>query len=134
MSDPFYCWKCGDELVDLLLPMSRREQCKTCHADQHVCNMCLYFQPNLNNQCDEERADPPVEKDRANFCDYFKPASNLRASTKQDKLSAAKAELESLFGNPSSSAAEVDETIIAPKTKKQQALDELNKLFGDTDK
>ncbi len=54
MSDEFICWNCNQALINVILPMSRREECDKCKADQHVCNMCLYY---VKGRCEEERAE-----------------------------------------------------------------------------
>ena len=77
MSNEFICWKCQESLIHVILPMSRREECDNCQADQHVCNMCLYYEA---GRCNEERAEHISDTERANFCDYFKP-SNAACNT-----------------------------------------------------
>ncbi len=135
MTEQYFCWKCGTTLADLILPLSRRELCKACNADQHVCKMCLYYQPQLKNMCDEDRADPPVDKERVNFCDYFKPAPDVRPAARQDKLAAAKSELEALFGDRPSLEEPLEPLLEIPQTtiNKEKALEDLNKLFGGGD-
>ena len=98
MSNQFVCWKCGAELINVILPMSRREECATCTADQHVCKMCEFY--DNRGRCDEERAEDVSDHERANFCDYFKPKHNTFLSSTQDKSAAAKAQLAELFGDP----------------------------------
>lgn len=98
MSDNYLCWKCGESLVDLILPMSRREECAKCSADQHVCKMCDSY--NNLGRCEEDRAEHISDTERANFCDYFKPTQNAFSSAGQDKSAQAKAKLAELFGDP----------------------------------
>ncbi len=57
MNEAYICWRCGAALVELILPMSRREECKACAADQHVCKLCRHYAPNLSDACSEERAE-----------------------------------------------------------------------------
>jgi len=97
MSSEFICWKCGNELINIILPMSRREECENCKADQHVCNMCLYF---VKERCDEERAEHISDTEKANFCDYFKPNSKVFRSIDKQKSDKAKADFAALFGDP----------------------------------
>ncbi len=95
MTEEFICWRCSVPLTDLILPMSRREECSACQADQHVCKMCEFF---INGRCEEERAEHVSDTDRANFCDYFKPSSQQN-NHNTDKSAAAKAQLAALFGD-----------------------------------
>ncbi|WP_299790637.1 hypothetical protein [uncultured Shewanella sp.] len=101
MSEQFRCWHCGELLQAVILPMSRREECGTCGADQHVCKMCVFFNDSGRGDCREERAEWVSDRERANFCDYFKP-SEQGAGSDSDPRSAnekALAELAELFGD-----------------------------------
>jgi len=45
----------------------------------------------MNNDCRETNAERVVDKDRANFCEYFRPTTRVRAKTAnpaRDKLDA----------------------------------------------
>ena len=90
------CWKCGGALAELPLPLSRLAECPTCRAYQHVCRMCLTFDRNAPKQCREQDAEEVKDKERPNFCDYFKP--NPKAYMGRDaKTQATKTKLDSLF-------------------------------------
>lgn len=126
------CWKCGVELKNLLLPFSRYEECSTCKVDLHACMACRNYNPSVSNSCSEDRADFILDKDKANFCDYFRV--NTSAYQKQDnrEAAAARAKLAELFGE------EPPEPTISTETGSAQsegdkALAELKRLFGDTD-
>jgi hypothetical protein len=43
MSHDLHCWKCGVSLADYSLPLRRIEECRTCHAELHVCRMCQFY-------------------------------------------------------------------------------------------
>jgi hypothetical protein len=96
MSNEFICWNCNEALSNVILPMSRREECAKCKADQHVCNMCLYF---VKDRCEEERAEHISDTEKANFCDYFKPNNKVFKTADNHKAAKAKAELAALFGD-----------------------------------
>lgn len=126
------CWKCGTELKNLLLPFSRYEECSTCKADLHVCLACKNYNPNVADACEEDRADFILDKDKANFCDFFK--ANPRAYKKQDNTAAreARAKLAALFGEelpPEDDQG--DPANSTPQTEADRALAELKRLFGD---
>ena len=80
------------------MPLSRLSECLGCHAELHVCRMCEFYDPRKAESCTEERADPPLDKQRANFCEYFRP--RVGAYKLEDNGAAGKAvdELEKLFG------------------------------------
>jgi excinuclease UvrABC nuclease subunit len=96
MSDEFICWNCNHALINVILPMSRREECDKCKADQHVCKMCLYY---AKGRCEEERAEHISNTERANFCDYFKPCNAVFKTSDKQKSDKAKALLAELFGD-----------------------------------
>lgn len=100
MENDTYCWRCNAALEELILPLSRREECPQCGADQHACKLCQNYEPNTSAACKEERAEPPSNKETANFCDYFVPRSGGSHSSQNDKNTALDA-LNALFGEES---------------------------------
>jgi len=92
------CWRCGEALADVLLPLSRLSKCKCCNADLHVCHMCEFFDPTVNNSCREPVAEKVTIKIRANFCGYLKPSANAFKSSDSDSQVVAKNQLDELFG------------------------------------
>ena len=55
MNDPTdcVCWRCGDFLTELTLPLLRLEECPACNAEIHVCKMCEFFDPSVAKSCRE---------------------------------------------------------------------------------
>lgn len=129
MTEEYQCWQCGQALKGLILPLSRREECGQCGADQHVCKMCVHFD---GRYCTEQRADPPNDKEKANFCDYFAPKANAYSGGYVDKSAAAKAKLAALFGDePAAPADKADESAQhKAKTPAELAEEKLRKLLG----
>jgi len=97
MSSDLVCWKCGASLKDLSLPLQRLDECKQCHAELHVCKLCEWYSTAVAKHCRETIAEEVKDKERANFCDYFKPRAGAfsNPSTAADR---AKADLDALFG------------------------------------
>ena len=87
------CFQCG-HTVPVLGIVGRREDCSKCSADMHVCKNCEFYDPKAYNECKEPQADRVVEKERANFCDYFSPRSRVG---NQDKAAELRAAAEALF-------------------------------------
>ncbi len=83
--------------------MSRREECASCGADQHVCRMCDHFDNSGWGDCKEERAEHVSDRESANFCDYFSPNSDVQTPLRQ-KHQQAKAKLAALFGDEAADA------------------------------
>lgn len=92
------CWKCGVSLADYSLPLRRIEECRACRAELHVCRMCEFYDTAKAKHCREPIADEVKEKQKANFCDYFKPTPNAYRSEAVSAADKARAELEALFG------------------------------------
>ena len=126
MAKRFVCWRCGEALHDIPKPFPRLEKCRACGADLHVCYMCRYYNPRMNDHCDHELAEAAREPDLANFCHYLR--LRPEAYTKQfDKAQQAAAELKALFGDD-------DERVsgASSQTNKQaDVLDPLKALFQD---
>jgi len=99
MSHNLVCLRCGGSLSALSLPLSRRDQCPECSADLHVCKMCIYFDKSVPRQCREDGAEDVTDKDRPNFCDWFKPSDTAFDSAANTEADAAKDALAALFGD-----------------------------------
>ena len=87
------CHHCKKELA-LDCFVGRQAQCPSCGADLHCCLNCTFYDANIYNNCRESQAERVVQKDRANFCDFFQYqiAAGLGVLN-----SSAKNKLESLF-------------------------------------
>lgn len=99
MSHDIACYRCGASLRALSLPLSRRDQCPECTADLHVCKMCIHFDATVPRQCREDGAEDVTEKERVNFCDWFKPSANAFDPQRRDDADAARNALDALFGD-----------------------------------
>ncbi len=124
------CWKCGSPLQGLILPMSRREECTSCAADQHVCKLCINYKPSVADACREDRAEAVTDKERANFCDYFSPRPEAFEAGAISDDAKAWQQLAELFGDesPENSAEGSDNN--QPLSDSDAALSELEKLFN----
>lgn len=92
------CWNCGVSLADLSLPLRRLEECRQCHAELHVCKLCEWYSIGVAKQCREPIAEEVKDKERANFCDYFKPKQDAYSAKDTAAAAKAQAELDALFG------------------------------------
>jgi len=98
VSHNIVCYRCGESLAALSLPLSMRDQCPNCSADIHVCKMCLHFDPRVARQCREDGADDVSDKERPGFCDWFKPSEDAFNPDRKSEADAAKSALDALFG------------------------------------
>jgi hypothetical protein len=97
MSD-LVCWKCGASLAELSLPLRRLDECKKCGAELHVCRLCERYSIAVAKHCREPIAEEVKDKERANFCDYFKPRPDAYSTAGKAEAAQSKAVLDSLFG------------------------------------
>lgn len=98
MAHDLVCWQCGASLAALTLPLRRLEECPECHAELHVCRMCADYDTHVAKHCREPIAEEVRDKERANFCDYFKPRPSAYVPANTAEAEHARAELEKLFG------------------------------------
>jgi hypothetical protein len=122
-TDTLQCWKCGAAIEDLPLPLARAAECRRCGADLHVCRLCEYFDRRAARSCREPVAEPVNDKERANFCGYFRAQPGAFAPADTAGAEAAKTALDSLFGNPAPGGD------AAPATS-DAARSQLEMLFG----
>ncbi len=93
------CWKCRKE-TNIEKPV-RGDECPFCHADLHVCKACDFYESGSHNDCRESSAEFVSDKERSNFCDYFRArvmlGLNPGISSGKSKADAAKDAFNALF-------------------------------------
>ena len=117
------CWNCGKTLADVPLPISRHAHCASCFEVLRCCRMCQHYRDLDHTKCAEDRADPPVIKENANFCEFFRPDRNAFNPNITQASGAAKSRLDALFGRDT----EVEPADEWPENNvpKRSALDDL---------
>lgn len=138
MSDPLNCWKCGHALEDMPMPLRRRDECPACGTDLHVCRMCEFYDTSVAKSCREPVAEEVTDKDRANFCDYFRGRPGVQAAGGAGESEAARAQLDALFGIDSEAgdsppAADAESLMERRRAEADEARKQLDALFGDDD-
>lgn len=111
MNTEIECYRCGTSLAALSLPFSRRDECPQCSAHLHVCRMCEFYDPAAVAQCLEDDAEEVREKDKVNFCEWFRPrpgAFDLQGARQAEK---AKAGLAALFGEGTGEQGDDDDSL-----------------------
>mgnify|MGYP001575964460 FL=1 len=127
-SNPLNCWNCGKALADVPLPISRHAHCASCFEVLRCCRMCQHYRDLDHTKCAEDRADPPVIKENANFCEFFRPDRNAFNPNFTQASGAAKSRLDALFGDALSGGdTEVEPADDWPENNvpKRSALDDL---------
>jgi hypothetical protein len=99
MSEILHCFRCGASLEALSLPLSRQDQCPQCARYLHVCRLCEYYDPHVAKQCREDDAEEVTDKEKPNFCDWFRPAPGRFDDRADSAASRAEQQLASLFGD-----------------------------------
>lgn len=86
------CYNCGKDLaMEPSTKISRSEECPHCYASLHCCKMCRFFDKSAYNECKEPMANRVLDKEKANFCDFFKlDGGGSQEQDKEDLLAAAK--------------------------------------------
>ena len=142
MAKSLVCWNCGGSLDDIPRPISRHANCSACFEVLHCCRMCRHYEPDKRPYCDHERAEPPVEKETANFCDYFKPV-NRYSKREASRGNRAKSDLEALFGDdlegsqqaegssPADGSQQAEGSNLTNPSNERDSLSKLNDLFDD---
>lgn len=92
-----YCHACRNEVI-IEGFISRGDECSHCGADIHCCLNCANYDPYAHNRCREPQAEWVSNREKANFCDFFRPA-NLTAGGQPKKPAAsdAKSAFDNLF-------------------------------------
>lgn len=78
--------------------VGRRDTCPHCDRDLRCCRQCHFYDPGAYNECKEVSAERIVDKERANFCDYFLVKGTKKAGVRgANRTVEAKKALEALF-------------------------------------
>lgn len=88
------CFKCGKE-NPTSDKVGFRESCFSCGQDLHCCKNCKFYDSSSYNECRETQADRVLDKEKANFCDYFQSGTGQTPNT--SPIDEAKRKLEELF-------------------------------------
>ena len=92
------CYFCGTKL-DEKLEVYRSSTCVHCKKDLKICYNCRFHSLGAHMDCLESIAEPVRDKDRSNFCDYFRFKDSTVKSSSRDQGKRAKEDFQKLFGN-----------------------------------
>ena len=111
MPDELKCFRCGVSLASLSLPLSRQDECPSCSVYLHVCKMCEFYDPAVPRQCREDDAEDVVDKEKLNFCEWFKPGYDQFDAARAEQTSRAEDSLAAMFGDGEAGQPEPDELL-----------------------
>jgi hypothetical protein len=98
------CHQCG-AVVRVDEPLARDAGCESCGGDLRCCLNCRHYDTHFNNSCRENQADPVVDKNRRNFCEFFSYTREPFVKSGSGREAEARKKLEGLFGGtPGASA------------------------------
>ena len=89
------CAWCGTRLDVVGNAVGRHDECPHCGHDLHACRQCRHFDPSVAKECKEPYAEVPLDKDSANFCEFFQLGEGGHLD--EDPLAAARAAADALF-------------------------------------
>jgi hypothetical protein len=100
MTGTRHCHHCGWEWTLAGQP-GRGDSCNRCNADLRVCLNCISYDPQVACQCRDRRAEPVLEKETGNFCEYFEMARRpfVAKTVDNSREAAARERLKKLFGD-----------------------------------
>ena len=88
------CAFCGHE-INIEKKVMRNDVCPQCSRDLRCCRQCKFHDHHAYNECKEVMAERVIDKERANFCEYFVPRGSSSKSV--NKKEDARKALEALF-------------------------------------
>lgn len=98
MTGRAHCWSCGAVLdLDTDEPVGRSTTCDLCDADVRTCLGCVFYALASPNACREPSAEPVSDKERANFCGFFRLRLEGPAPGRDSAADDARRRLEALF-------------------------------------
>ena len=93
-----YCYACGHQFAEDL-KVYRSTECPSCGKDVKVCKNCEFYSPGSNMDCREHISEPVKDKERSNFCDYFKLGQGTASGKIAEKAEKARSDFNSLFND-----------------------------------
>ncbi len=96
------CYFCKARIDDKI-QIYRNSECPNCGKDLKICYNCKYYSKGAHWDCLETIGEPVREKDRANFCEYFRfkevsEPSRTGLGQATDKKKKAEERIRKLFG------------------------------------
>ena len=88
------CAYCHAEIAETRIHI--RDECPACGRDLHICRNCEFYDLNAYRQCRESISEPVRDKDKANYCDFFRGAK-AGSATEDDVESKSFNKLNDLF-------------------------------------
>ena len=88
------CPFCGAEIST---PVSYKAECPSCSRMIHSCVCCSFYSPSSHYGCKESVDEPVWDKERSNFCDYFRLTEKASAGKDDERARKSREALKNLF-------------------------------------
>lgn len=92
----FICWACKAE-KKMQTQVFRSHRCPQCDSAMLSCRNCRFYDPSASKECREPVAEPVYDKEKANFCEFFRAGENGSAAREAQNVEAVKKKLDDLF-------------------------------------
>ncbi|CAG1769769.1 hypothetical protein BAC2_00556 [uncultured bacterium] len=79
------CFHCKGGLDSSARP-GRADSCPKCGSDVKVCLNCRFYDRGAYNQCKEPSAERVLDKEKANFCEFFEFGGGTGPDEKEDPM------------------------------------------------
>jgi hypothetical protein len=76
--------------------VERTDTCPHCHRDLYCCIQCEFYDEYAHNKCREPESEWVSDRQKANFCDFYRFRGKVKSDP--DRSKEAKKKLEELFG------------------------------------
>jgi hypothetical protein len=83
------CWSCGKP-TGITGRVMRSDNCSSCLADMRCCRGCRHFDPTRRFHCREPIETNIVNKEKANFCDFFSQRDAMKTAGGVTRISDSK--------------------------------------------
>jgi hypothetical protein len=91
------CANCG---AGYEAPVYRTSICRECGKELKTCTNCDHYAPGAAHDCREPVSEPVHEKNRSNFCDWFRPATDAgKGAAKKSSADNARKAFSDLFSD-----------------------------------
>lgn len=90
------CVFCNKD-IQITEKITRQDTCPHCHHDLRCCKQCKFYDQDAYNECREVAAERIIDKERANFCDFYLTRGSKSAGSSYNRTVEAKQALEALF-------------------------------------
>ena len=89
------CHNCEEPIIEEYI--SIRDVCPNCGSDLHACKNCIFYDPMSHNACREPQSEWVGDKEKNNFCDFYRFKVEKRGDNSKGEVEEAKERLVALF-------------------------------------